>query len=80
MTESADIMVEGKCDTCGVVDVAGLKAAIATQFDCGWCHQGRFILSDDDADIDPLCLGCHVDAQLDTDGYCSDCNDEIDDL
>lgn len=28
----------------------------------------------------PLCLGCHADAQLDSDGYCSDCNDEMDEL
>lgn len=33
-----------------------------------------------DDDSGPLCLGCHVDAELDGDGYCSDCNDENDEL
>jgi len=31
-------------------------------------------------DSGPLCLGCHVDAELDSDGYCADCNDENDEL
>jgi len=35
---------------------------------------------DDDSDSGPLCLGCHVDADLDSDGYCADCNDENDEL
>lgn len=29
---------------------------------------------DDAPNSDPLCLGCHADTQLDSNGYCSDCN------
>jgi hypothetical protein len=33
---------------------------------------------EDDEDDGPLCLGCHDDCEVDSDGYCDECSDERD--
>lgn len=32
----------------------------------------------EDENDGPLCLGCHDDCEIDSDGYCAECRQEID--
>lgn len=37
-----------------------------------------YFTDESEVNEDPLCLGCHDDCDLDSDGYCPECVDEDD--